>query len=58
MEKLEPCPFCNSERIGATINTLFSNQYYAHCIDCWAQGPLCRTQKEAIKKWNTRKGGK
>ena len=47
---LKPCPFCK----GNDISVYGASVYWAECGDCFCEGPVCKTEKEAIKAWNTR----
>lgn len=55
--KLEPCPFCG---FGAQIiDKLFSHfwtYFKVQCHYCRASTDFYKSEKEAIKKWNTRRG--
>jgi hypothetical protein len=48
-DKLLPCPFCNSLRVGLWTS---AEWWHGHCDECGANGPLGRSS--AIEKWNTR----
>jgi len=47
---IKPCPFCGANgSIGGD-----SHFYWVFCFDeeCDACGPICKTEEEAIQKWN------
>ena len=64
MNELKQCPFCWSEKIGATASFYGVKVY---CVDCGAEVESWRGEKyktvavaermnraKAVKKWNTR----
>lgn len=55
---LKPCPFCGSTANYTSGQSLQQNRnyWYIRCTNavCSATGPLCSTEDEALKKWNTR----
>lgn len=57
-EELKPCPFCGSNFIfgGPFQIGRGGPLHYAYkCADCFAEGPICDTEEEAISAWNRRK---
>jgi len=50
--KLKPCPFCGGDQIGVDR---FDGSYNCDCLDCGAEGPICKSEKIAANRWNTRK---
>ena len=45
------CPFCSSRELS--VETGLDNAQ-VHCDDCFAAGPLARTENEALTFWNRR----
>jgi len=58
MDKLEPCPFCQSADVSLSYSTNLSGDIdgrFVECENCGASGPICdSTTVEAITAWNTR----
>lgn len=52
---LASCPFCFSNNVGPE-GQLSGGAFAMMCYDCGCKGPLVRTEKLAIEKWNNRKG--
>ncbi|MDE9455029.1 Lar family restriction alleviation protein [Xenorhabdus bovienii] len=52
-EKLQPCPFCNSEH---TEMNAYSDDtwFFVQCNDCGATGPDGHDHCSAIRAWNQR----
>jgi len=53
MDELKPCPFCGSSDIA---ESRWVSGWTICCYDCDAEGPHALTIKEAVEKWNDRKG--
>lgn len=57
-DKIKPCPFCGGDDIITSDNVEVwgqeSDQVYARCNKCGANGPSAYTDPNAIAKWNTR----
>lgn len=57
-EELKPCPFCGSKEVYRGTFALGPNMpwnFNIKCMDCFAEGPICDTEQEAISAWNRRK---
>jgi Lar family restriction alleviation protein len=58
MDKLKPCPFCQSAGVSLSYSTDPTgetiNGRFVECESCAANGPVCGTEAEAITAWNTR----
>ena len=60
-EELKPCPFCGSKEVYTqtfTIGGISNNWLWnVKCTEqgCFAEGPICNSEKEAISAWNRRK---
>lgn len=52
--KDKPCPFCGSQELMCISDADDCGDFYCYCDDCLAEGPNCRTEEEAIEKWNNR----
>ena len=50
--ELEPCPFCGGSKVR--VKTHGSSDYWGHCKDCFADGPMEPTRDEAVAIWNVR----
>ena len=60
MKALKRCPFCGGHEIDvyeekSGIDGL-AGEYYVMCATCFAQTGTYDTVREAVKKWNIRKG--
>ena len=51
--RLEICPFCKSKDV--TLLDEYPNNWYVHCCNCRASGPVKKDAREAKEAWNTRK---
>ena len=49
---LLPCPFCGEDMSLWAKDDVFP--YFVRCIECGTEGPSAKTEKTAIRKWNTR----
>lgn len=56
MAELRPFPFCGSDAIYIRSHyyTVFDDEYYLYCADCWSSGTHKFSQKKAIEAWNRR----
>ena len=58
MDKLLPCPFCNSNEVsisyGIQNNSEKTKHYYVECHLCACAGPESTLEINAIKSWNRR----
>lgn len=45
------CPFCGSDSLEPTYS-IAANRHYVACNDCDADGPIARSEEEAIEKWD------
>jgi len=57
MEKISPCPFCDSNNV--IIETTHKNadgvaSHSVVCNDCGASGSICDSKSTAILYWNDR----
>lgn len=54
--KLEPCPWCECDRICIEEETVTVHKmFHAYCDRCYASGPSMNgTREEAIAAWNRR----
>ncbi len=56
MEKLQPCRYCGTVPNEDAVKHEEIGQYrfWVSCPNpnCWADGPMGRTEREAVKKWN------
>ncbi len=60
-EKIESCPFCGANKSRITCESKFNPPlYFVYCgggsigSPCGACGPLAKSEKEAIQKYNIR----
>lgn len=58
-EPLKPCPFCGSEEVSLSHNTLMDDtpgDYYIECHKCAALGPTTEHSgiEVAAARWNDR----
>ncbi len=51
MTELLNCPFCGGKRIRIKQSV---GKWWVHCKDCFADGPICDTEAEAIVLWSRR----
>lgn len=51
LRKLKPCPFCGGDKVRVKSR---EDDHWAHCKPCFAEGPMCETEAEAIAAWNKR----
>jgi Lar family restriction alleviation protein len=49
--KPRPCPFCGSE-IGPSGRRIRAGIRAVQCDECGAEGPLSKTEAEALAHWN------
>lgn len=55
MEKLKPCPFCDSTYVHVIPTGLREPpRYYVMCHGCHTEGPVDLGESGAVEKWNTR----
>ena len=59
MSKFKVCPFCLGDEIYTAkdywhYGSCHSEYWFAHCSDCGADGPMAKTEDEAIRFWNDR----
>ena len=53
MTKPLPCPFCKSGALYADRSPVdIDARWQVICQGCGATGPLAKTKREAIAKWN------
>ena len=50
--KLLPCPACGEKRIDFLFCIEDNGNYFAACASCWANGPMCPEEEDAIADWN------
>ncbi|KVZ26986.1 hypothetical protein WL14_00645 [Burkholderia cepacia] len=48
---LAPCPFCGMK---ARLFPMLTSGFSVSCLHCEAEGPMRRTEPEAIEAWNSR----
>ncbi|MDR8102472.1 Lar family restriction alleviation protein [Burkholderia cenocepacia] len=48
---LLPCPFCGMK---ARLFPMWTQSFSVSCLHCEAEGPMRRTEPEAIDGWNNR----
>lgn len=56
MNKILPCPFCG-QKADTSYNTVFKFQVFCINEECFMNEAImtgCKTEKEAIDKWNNR----
>lgn len=49
-KRLGPCPFCGSET-GLIVALTYTYTYWIQCDECGAEGPLSKTEAEAIARF-------
>ena len=54
MNKIKPCPCCNSRNVCVFEHRDWFIYHYVACRTCGIQTPLEIEKEEAIKKWNRR----
>lgn len=53
-DQLKPCPFCGSDNLATTPPIIGTTVVCVCCGDCDCNGPLKRSEQDAIEAWNTR----
>ena len=51
MDKIQPCPFCNSTSMAVMQDSKF-DWWTVRCLVCDARGPETNTESRAIEQWN------
>lgn len=51
--ELKPCPFCK-EQERLFVQRSIGDAYWGKCLECGAEGPIAKTEQEAINAWNQR----
>lgn len=55
-DKLKPCPFCGSKRLGIELDELstLGMAFCVLCKNCLTKGPMSDDDEIAIDLWNRR----
>jgi len=46
------CPFCSAKGADAHVHQCSFSRYYVHCRVCNAQGPVHKSESDAVASWN------
>ena len=52
-DNIDKCPFCESHK--TVLLNEYPNNWYVHCCNCRASGPVKKDAREAKEAWNKRK---
>jgi Lar family restriction alleviation protein len=52
--EIKPCPFCKSDDVDLSSCGGFKDgdEYWVMCMNCLAEGPVARSEEEAVLPWN------
>lgn len=58
-KELKPCPFCGDDGVELAMSAVPSalsggNKQAVFCNMCFAEGPTCEKEDDAIEAWNHR----